>query len=40
MYCLISSPRLLIVIAVSGVAAHTAARRNKERKLSVAGGEL
>ena len=34
-YCLISSPMLLIVIAVSGIAAHTAARR----KLSVAGNQ-
>ena len=39
LYCLISSPMLLIVIAVSGVAAHTAARRNKDMKLSVAGEE-
>ena len=39
MYCLISSPMLLIVIAVSGIAAHTAARRTKDRKLSVAGEE-
>ena len=39
LYCLISSPMLLIVIAVSGIAAHTAARRNKDRKLSVAGNQ-
>ena len=39
LYCLISSPMLLIVIAVSGRAAHTAAMRTKGRKLSVAGEE-
>ena len=37
MYCLISSPMLLMVIVVSGLAGHSAARRNKDRKLIVGG---
>merc|ERR1711955_31557 len=37
MYCLISSPMLLMVIVVSGLAGHTAARWDKARKLIVGG---
>merc|ERR1712013_49263 len=40
MYCLISSPMLLMVIVLSGLAGHSAARRNKDRKLIVGGHEV
>ena len=37
LYCLISSPLLLIVIAASGGACYIAGLKNAERKLSIAG---
>merc|ERR1719483_554074 len=39
-YCLISSPMLFMVMVMSGVAANTAARRNKDRKLTFLGHEI
>ena len=37
LYCLITSPLLLIVIAASGGAAYIAALKNADRKISIAG---
>merc|ERR1712141_236528 len=37
LYCLITSPLLLIVIAASGGAAYIAGLKNNDRKLSIAG---
>ena len=37
LYCLISSPLLLIVIAATGGACYIAGLKNAERKLSIAG---
>ena len=36
-YCLITSPLLIIVLAASGGAAYIASLKNAERKLSIAG---
>merc|ERR1711923_30193 len=40
LYCLISSPWLLIVIAAAGGASYYASSRNADRKLSIAGHEV
>jgi len=40
LYCLISSPLLLIVIAATGGACYIAGLKNAERKLSIAGHEV
>jgi len=40
LYCLITSPLLLIVIAASGGAAYIAGLKNNDRKLSIAGHEV
>jgi len=40
LYCLITSPLLLIVIAATGGACYIASLKNAERKLSVAGHEV
>merc|ERR1711874_489568 len=40
LYCLLTSPLLLVVIAASGGAAYIAGLKNSERKLSVAGHEV
>ena len=37
LYCLLTSPLLLIVIAASGGAAYIAGIKNNDRKLSIAG---
>merc|ERR1712055_52147 len=40
LYCLITSPLLLIVIAAAGGACYVAGVRNQDRKLSIAGHEV
>ena len=40
LYCLITSPLLIIVLAASGGAAYIAGLKNAERKLSIAGEDL
>merc|ERR1712073_189513 len=40
LYCLITSPLLIIVLAASGGAAYIAGLKNAERKLSIAGHEV
>jgi len=40
LYCLITSPLLLIVIAASGGAAYIAALKNADRKISIAGHQV
>merc|ERR1712048_1026151 len=40
LYCLISSPLLLIVMAATGGAGYIAGLKNAERKLSIAGHEV
>merc|ERR1712228_892477 len=40
LYCLITSPLLLIVIAATGGACYIASLKNAERKLSIAGHEV
>jgi len=39
-YCLVSSPLLLIVIAGAGGACYGLSKKNKERKFSIAGHEI
>merc|ERR1719361_1627986 len=40
LYCLITSPLLLIVISAAGGACYIAGVRNQDRKLSIAGHEV
>merc|ERR1712020_172300 len=40
LYCLITSPLLLIVIAAAGGACYIAGVRNQDRKLAIAGHEV
>ena len=40
LYCLITSPLLIIVLAASGGAAYIAGLKNAERKLSIAGAVI